>query len=200
MTGSNDLVVKPDAEPGGFFNAGTGDNGWATGISIAESAMDTYNGIKDGNWIQAGLGMVGLAADAAAMAIDPFGTLLSSAAAFLMEHVQPLKDMLDKLAGDPPVIESYSTTWGKVSEELGKVAQEYAEAVKSGTQGWTGPAAEAYLANSKQHSDALSGAASAAGTVGTVVGMMGMVVGFVREVVRDLIADLVGKLIAWVLE
>ncbi|WP_157619938.1 hypothetical protein [Saccharothrix sp. NRRL B-16348] len=88
MAEPNDLVVKPDAESGGFVNAGTGDNGWMTGISIAESAMDTFNGIKDGNWVQAGLGMVGLAADAAAMAIDPFGTLMSSAASFLMEHVQ----------------------------------------------------------------------------------------------------------------
>ncbi|NGY64502.1 hypothetical protein G7043_36885 [Lentzea sp. NEAU-D13] len=200
MTGPNELVVKPDAEPGGLVNAGTGDNGWMTGISIAESAMDTFNGVKDGNWVEAGLGMVGLAADAAAMAIDPFGTLMSSAASFLMEHVQPLKDMLDWLAGDPPVIESYSATWGKVSEELGKIAEEYGALVASGAKGWTGAAAEKYLENSKVHGDALTGAASAAGTVGTVVGMMGMVVAFVREMVRDLIADLVGKLIAWVLE
>uniref|UniRef100_UPI0031D29692 hypothetical protein n=1 Tax=Saccharothrix mutabilis TaxID=33921 RepID=UPI0031D29692 len=200
MTGSNDLVVQPDAAPGGVFNAGTGDNGWATGVSIAESAMDTFNGIKDGNWIEAGLGMVGLAADAAAMAIDPFGTLMSSAASFLMEHVQPLKDMLDWLAGNPPVIESYAATWGKVSEEFGSIAEDYKAAVARGTAGWGGAAAAQYLTNASAHGDALAGAASAAGTVGTVVGMMGMVVGFVREMVRDLIADLVGKLIAWVLE
>ncbi|MBW4719900.1 WXG100 family type VII secretion target [Saccharothrix obliqua] len=200
MAGENPLVAAPPAEPGGFFNAGTGDNGWATGISIAESAMDTFNGIKDGNWVEAGLGMVGLAADAAAMAIDPFGTLLSSAASFLMEHMQPLKDMLDWLAGNPPVIESYSTTWNNVGTELGKVAEDYRAAVASGTAGWEGAAAARYLTNSQVHGDALTGAASAASTVGTVVGLMGMVVAFVREMVRDLIADLVGKLIAWVLE
>ncbi|WP_367128686.1 hypothetical protein [Saccharothrix sp. HUAS TT1] len=200
MAGENPLVDAPPAESGAFFNAGTGDNGWATGISIAESAMDTYNGIKDGDWVQGGLGMVGLAADAAAMAIDPFGTLMSSAASFLMEHVQPLKDMLDWLAGNPPVIESYSATWNNVATELGKIAEDYNASVASGTRGWTGAAAENYQTNSKVHGDALAGAASAAGTVGTVVGLMGMVVAFVREVVRDLIADLVGKLIAWVLE
>ncbi|QQQ74824.1 hypothetical protein IOD16_27335 [Saccharothrix sp. 6-C] len=200
MAGENPLVEAPPAESGSFFTAGTGDNGWATGISIAESAMDTFNGIKDGNWVEAGLGMVGLAADAAAMAIDPFGTLLSSAAAFLMEHMQPLKEMLDWLAGNPPVIESYSTTWNNVAEELGKIAEEYGAGVRRGTEGWTGSAAETYRTNSEVHGDALTGAASAAGTVGTVVGLMGMVVGFVREMVRDLIADLVGKLIAWVLE
>ncbi|MBY8852683.1 hypothetical protein K7G98_32445, partial [Saccharothrix sp. MB29] len=108
--------------------------------------------------------------------------------------------MLDWLAGNPPVIESYSTTWTNVATELGTIAEDYASAVSTGLAGWTGAAAEAYAENSKVHGDALSGAASAAGTVGTVVGMMGMVVAFVREVVRDLIADLVGKLIAWVLE
>ncbi|MET9224534.1 hypothetical protein [Lentzea sp. NPDC003310] len=200
MAGENPLVAAPPAEPGGLFNAGTGDNGWATGISIAESAMDTYNGIKDGNWIEGGLGLVGLAADAAAMAIDPFGTLLSSAASFLMEHVQPLKDMLDWLAGNPPVIESYSTTWNNVATELGKIAEDYNAAMKSGIEAWAGSAADAYRSDAKAQSDALTGAASAAGTVGTVVGLMGMVVAFVREMVRDLIADLVGKLIAWVLE
>ncbi|RKT55132.1 hypothetical protein [Saccharothrix australiensis] len=200
MAPENPLVEAPPAESNSFFNAGTGDNGWATGISIAESAMDTFNGIKDGNWVEAGLGMVGLAADAAAMAIDPFGTLLSSAASFLMEHMQPLKEVLDWLAGNPPVIESYSTTWNNVGEELGKVAEDYRAAVAKGTAGWEGAAAAQYLTNSQVHGDALSGAASAASTVGTVVGLMGMVVGFVREMVRDLIADLVGKLIAWVLE
>ncbi|MEU6155010.1 hypothetical protein ABZ816_34000 [Actinosynnema sp. NPDC047251] len=54
----------------------------------------------------------------------------------LMEHVRPLKDMLDWLAGDPPVIESYSTTWGNVAGELGEVAVDYRAAVASGTAGW----------------------------------------------------------------
>ncbi|WP_329790156.1 hypothetical protein V1227_39375 [Lentzea sp. DG1S-22] len=197
---SNPLVVQPDAAPSGFVNAGTGDNGWMTGISIAESAMDTFNGIKDGNWVEGGLGMVGLVADAASMAIDPFGTLLSSAASFLMEHMQPLKEALDWLAGDPPVIESYSATWNKVSEELGKIAQDYQQAVQQGTAQWEGAAADAYRAAAGAQGDALAGAASTAGSVGTVVGVMGMVVGFVREMVRDLIADLVAKLITWVLE
>ncbi|KOV82522.1 PPE domain-containing protein, partial [Nocardia sp. NRRL S-836] len=113
--------------------------------------------------------------------------------------MQPLKEALDWLAGNPPVIESYSATWNKVAEEVGKVATEYKSAVDA-TSAWTGPAADAYRAAAGGQLDALSGAASAAGSVGTVVGVMGMVVGFVREMVRDLIADLVGKLITWVLE
>ncbi|MEU5691988.1 hypothetical protein [Actinosynnema sp. NPDC020468] len=199
MSSPNRLVASAPAEPTGFFNAGTGDNGWATGFSIADSAMDAYKGLFEGGWIEGGLGVVGLVADAASMAIDPFGTLLSSAASFLMEHVQPLKEALDWLAGDPPVIQSYSTTWNNVSQELGAIAGDYKAAV-DGTGEWTGAAAESYRKAAGEQLDALSGAASTAGSVGTVVGVMGMVVGFVREMVRDLIADLVAKLITWVLE
>ena len=77
MSTPNPLVAKAPAEPSGFFNAGTGDNGWATGFSIADSAVDAYKGISEGSWIEGGLGVVGLVADAASMAIDPFGTPLA---------------------------------------------------------------------------------------------------------------------------
>src|SRR5437764_13559868 len=101
MAGDNPLVAKAPQDPNGPgpLTAGNGDYGYAGGIGIAESAMDAFNGIKDGSWVDGGLGVLGLAAEAASAAIDPFGYLLSSAASFLMEHMQPLKDMLDSVAG-----------------------------------------------------------------------------------------------------
>ena len=68
--------------------------------------MDAFNGIKDGDWVSGGLGVLCLAGEIAGAAVDPFGYLMSSVASFLMEHIQPLKDMLDSLAGNPPVIQS----------------------------------------------------------------------------------------------
>lgn len=139
--GGNPLVADApqDGDGPGPLTSGNGDYGWAGGIGIAESAMDTFNGIKDGNWVEGGLGMVGLAAEGAAAAIDPFGWLMSSVASFLMEHVQPLKDMLDSVCGDPPVIQSYSETWSNVSGHLEETQVTFANAVKTGTAGWTGP-------------------------------------------------------------
>jgi hypothetical protein len=201
MPEGNPLVAQaPEDGGGGLWTAGNGDYGYAGGIGIAESAMDAFNGIKDGNWVEGGLGVLGFAAEAAAAAIDPFGWLLSSVASFLMEHMQPLKDMLDWLAGDPPVIQSYSETWGNVSKALGEVQADYVAAVKSGTSEWTGAAADAYRGSAGEQGEALGGAATVAGAISTVVMIMGEVVAFVRETVRDLIADLVGKLISWVLE
>ncbi|WP_225440059.1 hypothetical protein [Amycolatopsis eburnea] len=202
MPEGNPLVAesKQDPDGPGAFTAGNGDYGWAGGIGIAESSMDAFNGIKDGDWVSGGLGMLSLAGEIAGAAIDPFGYLMSSVASFLMEHVQPLKDMLDSVAGNPPVIQSYADTWGNVSKALGERKTDFDNAVKNGTTGWTGAGADAYRKFAAEHSEALSGAATVAGAISTVTMIMGQVVSFVRETVRQLIADLVGKLIAWVME
>ncbi|WP_233225625.1 hypothetical protein [Amycolatopsis sp. CA-126428] len=202
MPDGNPLVAdaKKDPDGPGAFTAGNGDYGWAGGIGIAESSMDAFNGIKDGDWVSGGLGMLSLAGEIAGAAIDPFGYLMSSVASFLMEHVQPLKDMLDSVAGNPPVIQSYADTWGNVSKALGERKTDFDNAVKNGTTGWTGAGADAYRKFAAEHSEALSGAATVAGAISTVTMIMGQVVSFVRETVRQLIADLVGKLIAWVME
>ncbi len=202
MPEGNPLVAdaKKDPDGPGAFTAGNGDYGWAGGIGIAESSMDAFNGIKDGDWVSGGLGVLSLAGEIAGAAIDPFGYLMSSVASFLMEHVQPLKDMLDSVAGNPPVIQSYADTWGNVSKALGERKTDFDNAVKNGTTGWTGAGADAYRKFATEHSDALSGAATVAGAISTVTMIMGQVVSFVRETVRQLIADLIGKLISWVME
>ncbi|WAL63532.1 hypothetical protein ORV05_21250 [Amycolatopsis cynarae] len=202
MAEGNPLVAEAKKDPNGPgpLTAGNGDYGWAGGIGLAETSMDAFNGIKDGDWVSGGLGMLSLAGEIAGAAIDPFGYLMSSVASFLMEHVQPLKDMLDSLAGNPPVIQSYADTWGNVSKALGERKTDFDNAVKNGTTGWTGEGADAYRKSAAEHSDALSGAATVAGAIGTVTMLMGQVVSFVRETVRQLIADLVGKLISWVME
>ncbi|WIX81962.1 hypothetical protein QRX50_14945 [Amycolatopsis carbonis] len=202
MADGNPLVsqAKQDGDGPGPLTAGNGDYGYATGIGVAESAMDAFNGIKDGDWVSGGLGVLSLAGEIAGAAIDPFGYLMSSVASFLMEHVQPLKDMLDSVAGNPPVIQSYADTWGNVAKALQDRQADYTNAVKTGTAEWTGDAADAYRKGAAECAEALGGAATVASAIGTVTMIMGQVVSFVRETVRQLIADLVGKLISWVME
>ncbi|HWD01213.1 MAG TPA: hypothetical protein VG674_01950 [Amycolatopsis sp.] len=202
MADGNPLVAqaKQDGDGPGPLTAGNGDYGYATGIGIAESAMDAFNGIKDGDWISGGLGVLSLAGEVASAAIDPFGYLMSSVASFLMEHLQPLKDMLDSVAGKPPVIQSYADTWGNVAKALQERQKDYTNAVKTGTADWKGDAADAYRKGASECAEALGGAATVASAIGTVTMIMGQVVSFVRETVRQLIADLVGKLISWVME
>ncbi|GHF26953.1 hypothetical protein GCM10017786_71440 [Amycolatopsis deserti] len=171
-----------------------------TGIGILESAQDLSNGIKDGSWVEGGLGALGTGLEVLSMVIDPLGTLAQYGVAWLIEHVRPLKEALDWLAGDPPVIQSFSDTWANVAKEVGAIAVDLKNEVDGGTAGWTGQGADTYRESGAEQAEAIAGAASLADGISTGVMIMGMVVGFVREMVRDIVAELVGKLITWALE
>lgn len=136
----------------------------------------------------------------ALLVVDPIGTLIQYGVSWLIEHVQPLKEALDWLAGNPPVIQSFSDTWANVAKEVNTVAGDLSNEVKNGTAGWKGTAADAYRDSGAQQVDAIAGAATLADGISAGVMIMGQVVAMVRETVRDLIGELIGKLISWALE
>ncbi|GAA3800530.1 MULTISPECIES: DUF6531 domain-containing protein [Amycolatopsis] len=186
---SNPLVAQAQSQTTGV-----------TGIGIAESATDLANGIKDGSWVEGGLGALGVGLEVLSMVIDPLGTLAQYGVSWLIEHVRPLKEALDWLAGDPPVIQSFADTWANVATEVNTIAQDLTTEANTGTAGWTGEGGDAYRANVAAQTDAIAGAATLADGISTGVLIMGQVVAMVREIVRDLVAELVGKLITWALE
>ncbi|MCG8918610.1 hypothetical protein L6E12_22770 [Actinokineospora sp. PR83] len=175
-----------------------------SGIGLAESAMDIYHGVEGGSWVEGGLGVVGTGLEMLSLALDPVGTLLQYAVSWLMEHVKPLSDALDWLAGDGDQIAAYAATWKNVGTETAAIAADFATEVVNGTAGWEGPAADAYRAFAKDKQDKIAAAGTGANTIGTVVEVVGMLVGAVREIVRDLVAECVATLIAripqWVAE
>jgi RHS repeat-associated protein len=171
-----------------------------TGIGIAEAAQGLAHGVSNGDWVEAGLSAAGAGLEVLSMVIDPLGTLASYGVSWLIEHVRPLKEALDWFAGDPPVITSFSETWGNVATEVNAVAQEFLNEVGAGTSGWTGAAADSYRGHAAEVSDAVAGAGALADGISAGVMIMGEVVAFVREFVRDMVGELVGRLIAWALE
>ncbi|MBP2321959.1 hypothetical protein JOF56_002344 [Kibdelosporangium banguiense] len=175
-----------------------------SGIGIAESAMDIYNGVENKSWVEGGLGAVGTGLEALSLAMDPVGTLLQYAVSWLMEHVKPLSDALDWLAGDADQIAAYAATWKNIGKETGAIAQDFWTEVAGGTAGWQGASAEAYRARAQAQQDKIKAAGTGADTIGTVVEVVGVLVGAVREIVRDLVAECVATLIAripqWVAE
>ncbi|WP_194824381.1 hypothetical protein [Nocardia sp. XZ_19_231] len=78
---------------------------WSTGISLVSSVTDLSDAISGGSWIEVGLGVVGLGAEAVSLVVDPLGTLAGYGVGWLIEHCQPLQDALDWIAGDPAQIE-----------------------------------------------------------------------------------------------
>jgi hypothetical protein len=167
-----------------------------SGLGIVESAMDLKSGVEGKSWLEAGLGAAGTGLEALSLAMDPVGTLLQYAVSWLMEHVKPLSDALDWLAGDADQVAAYAQTWKNVGQATNTVAQDFATEVTNGTGGWEGQAADTYRQTARGQGEQISAAATSANTIGSVVEIVGVLVGAVREIVRDLVAECVATLIA----
>jgi hypothetical protein len=166
-----------------------------TGIGIAESAVDIYNGVQSGSWVEGGIGALGGGLEVLSLVLDPIGTLGQYAVSWVIEHVAPLRDALNWLAGDADQIAAYAQTWKNVSQAVAGVAADYQAEVTNGTSGWAGPAADAYRNNAGQQGEHITAAGTGAETIGTVVEVVGVLVGVVRGIVRDLVAECISTLL-----
>ncbi|WP_436492904.1 WXG100 family type VII secretion target [Actinokineospora sp. HUAS TT18] len=166
-----------------------------TGIGIAESAVDIYNGVQNGSWVEGGIGALGGGLEVLSLVLDPLGTLGQYAVSWVIEHVAPLRDALNWLAGDADQIAAYSQTWKNVSQAVAGVAADYQTEITNGTAGWSGPAADAYRTNASQQGEHITAAGTGADTIGTVVEVVGVLVGVVRGIVRDLVAECISTLL-----
>lgn len=173
---------------------------WATGLWLVEDAQGLIQAIKDGNWVDGTLGGVGVGLDLLSTAMDPLGALLSMAIGWLMEHVKPLKEALDKLTGNADVVNSYATTWTNVASGLGKAATTLQTKVGTDLKQWTGLAADAYRENIDFNIQGIGGVSAAADGMAAATMGAGMLVAMVRGIVRDLIADCVSTLLVRVPE
>ncbi|WP_278264282.1 RHS repeat-associated core domain-containing protein [Nocardia sp. AG03] len=173
---------------------------WSTGISLVSSVTDLSDAISGGSWIDVGLGVVGLGAEAVSLVVDPLGTLAAYGVGWLIEHCQPLQDALDWIAGDPAQIEAYAKTWDNVATRISEVATAQNTAVTTDVADWTGQTATAYKNAASNTTNLLTAANTAATTAASAIRLAGGVVAAVRETVRDLVAQTVGRLAVWAAE
>jgi hypothetical protein len=184
---TNDLVAAPKNE-----------TEWYTGISQFEEISSLSDSIDSGSWLEVAVSGSGLGMDAMTLVFDPVGALgilVQAGLGWIIEHVKPLKQTLDDLAGDPPVIKSYGETWKNVANRLKTVAAQHPAEAKADLGGWTGPAATKYHGKAKERADTLNAASRACATVGDAVIKAGGAVATVRMLVRDTLTGLVAALI-----
>ncbi|MBU2670227.1 hypothetical protein KOI35_42675 [Actinoplanes bogorensis] len=169
---------------------------WYTGLGLVESAAQVSSGIQNNSWVDGTLGGVGGSLDILGLAIDPLGSLVSWGVSWLMEHVRPLKEALDWLAGNPDAIAAHATTWQNVAKFTADAQAQYLDAIKREIADWLGASGDAYRQHAGAAAQVMQGISSAAGGISYAVEGAGLLVGLVRGIVRDLIAQFVGTLAA----
>jgi uncharacterized protein YukE len=187
---TNPLVATPtQASP----------DAWA-GVWIAEDIELIAHGVKTGNWVDGAIGGVSAGLDALAFISDPIGALLQYGIAWIIEHVKPLSEALDWLAGNPAQIAAHAHTWRNVAAFLHDSSTDLASAARGDIADWGGTAGPAYQTWAQQQHQAITALAKAADTMATITEAAGMLIAGVRLLVRDAIATLVSRLIVYAVE
>jgi len=190
VTGPNTLVAPKVEAPVDPF----------AGIWIIEDLQSIENGVRDGSWIETTLGVVGASLDTLALVSDPAGALLQYGISWLIEHIEPLREALDKLAGDAAQIQAHAQTWRNVAAEMRAAATDLETAVKRDLEVWKGEVSERYRAWASAQRNGLNGLGKSADTMATITEAAGMLVAAVRLLVRDAIATVVSRLIVYAVE
>ncbi|MET8089767.1 WXG100 family type VII secretion target [Micromonospora sp. NPDC005220] len=176
--------------------ADTAPSAWA-GVWICEDIELIAQGVRNGSWIDGSLGVVSAGLDALAFVSDPVGALLQYGIAWLIEHVKPLSEALDWLAGDPAQITAHAQTWRNVAASLRDDTAELARAVRNDVAGWGGSAGPAYRAWAHEQQQAITGLALGADTLAAITEGAAGLVAAVRILVRDAIATCVSRIIVY---
>jgi hypothetical protein len=183
----NPLIAAPSTQ---------GPSPWA-GVWIAEDIEQTISGVRSGSWIDGTLGVVGAGLDGLALVSDPVGALLQYGIAWLIEHVKPLSEALDWLAGDPAQIAAHAQTWRNMAADLREQSDQLVRSVRWDVSEWTGAAGEAYRGHGERRAHTLLTLSRAAEGTALITEGAGLVIGTVRIMVRDAIATVVSRLIVY---
>jgi uncharacterized protein YukE len=183
----NPLVVGRIDEP---------KSGWA-GVWLAEDIELIAQGVQNRSWVDGTLGAVGGGLDALALVSDPVGALLQYGIAWLIEHVKPLSEALDWLAGDPGAIAGHAATWRNVAVTLRTESDDLARSAKVDLTEWSGAASDAYRIWANRRDQSLQALAKASDTMALITEGAGMLIGTVRMMVRDAVATVVSRLIVY---
>ncbi|MBM2620876.1 hypothetical protein JIG36_35785 [Actinoplanes sp. LDG1-06] len=171
-----------------------------TGSSLGEGFQGLQQAVASGNWVDGMLAGGAFALDAAATVIDPFSALLANGLGWAMEHFEPLREALDKLAGIPDMVVAHAETWNNMAGALATMAEDLYSGLAADLPDWSGAAAEGYQALMANNVDGLGGLSVLASTMSAATQAAGNLVQFTRDIVRDLIADLVARVIVWAAE
>lgn len=171
-----------------------------TGASLADSLQGLHQSVSGGSWVDGILAGGSFAAEAAATVIDPFSALLANGLGWVMEHFEPLREVLDKLTGIPGQVVAHAQTWDTMAGALQTMAEDLRAGLDADLPDWGGSTAESYRSMMANNVDGLGGLSVLAETMASATQAAGNLVQFTRDVVRDLICDLVARVIVWAAE
>jgi hypothetical protein len=113
-----------------------------------------------------------------------------------IEHVETLRDVLDRLTGKPDVIASHAATWHNIAYELQAMAEELEDRVEQDIPSWHGAEADEHRRLMAHNVEAIKRLASVAAALAEITESVGILVAQTRRIVHDLVMDLMTLAVA----
>ncbi|WP_121257487.1 hypothetical protein [Nocardioides ferulae] len=170
------------------------------GLAVVDGGVDAADALARGDWVEAGVDGLRAGLDLAGAVLDPIGTIGSSVAGWLIEHLGPVQGWLDDLCGNPATIAAASATWHAVAEQLTDVGADYQASVRRDFAGQLGLTAVNYQQYSALHAHATARLAAITAGTGAGVAAAGALLAGVRDFISGLLADAVGQVVKLVAE
>ena len=171
-----------------------------SGTGLGEDISDLSESIGKGSWVQGTLAGVGTAADAVSLVFNPVASAVGWVAGWIIEHIPPLPEMLEKLTGDADAVRAGSQTWSNISTHLNEQAESLRTTINRDMADQVGQAADAWRSQGRGLASALESIGGLAKGVSTGLSVAGVVVQIVHDMVRDAIAEAIGMFSQSVLE
>jgi hypothetical protein len=115
------------------------------GSNILNDGKALSTAVKNGNWLDGGIAFLQTLGDAAAALSDPIGTIVNCGLGWVINHLGPLKQWLDKLAGSQSAVQAFAKTWTQAGDVMRQAGGTLATRLKD-LEGMAGKTVDSYLA------------------------------------------------------
>lgn len=176
-----------------------GSPGILTGITGYEAFAQMEKGLDDGSVLNAVSGGVGYALDILSFATDPIGYVAGQLFSWMLEHVEPLRQVLDYLGGNPTMIKAYAQSWTNIQEAMQAIQSDFGEKIAT-MSSWVGETAQAYRERVAAVQAQMGASGEAAGAINKLMLQVAEIVGGIRTAVRDTLSWLAGCLVGYAIK
>jgi hypothetical protein len=122
--------------------------------------------------------------------IAPVTVRTVAAVGWTIEDFAPLRDVLDRLTGQPDVIAAHAATWLNLAVAQRAMADELEDAVEGEIAGWHGPEADEHRRLMGNNVEAIRGLSAVSAALAEITETVAVLVAQTRRIVRDLVIDL----------
>lgn len=185
------------ASIGPSYAASPSERSILSGAGILDSGSTTINALCSGNWVDAALSGVSTVLDAAATAADPLGSLLAAGIGWALDHLNPIKDWFNDVAGNPESVAAKGESWANIAGGMEPLAQSWQDSLDK--IAWmSGDAISSYRAQADARITTLRRLKGSSEGAAQAMDLVAMVVSFVHSFLRDILSSLVGAILSWV--